>query len=119
MTRKKHITWENTYKLPLKKDPIGYESYAWSSCGGMALTFHMDIEKGLYDKIINTINGKDEINMPNLMYDDKGADFFDGDKYIFCVRGLGNLMGRKKLNQKDAHAIQDGFAEFIKSRLCR
>lgn len=120
MTRKKLVTWEQTYVLPLKKDPIGYESYAWVNKNEMALTFtHDDLLKDEYDKIIDTINGSESINYPNLRYHVDTADFYDGERYIFCVRGLGHLMGGLKLNQKDAHKIQDDFADFIKSRLCR
>lgn len=115
MTRKKHITWENTYKFPLVKDPEPYCTYVWTTDNGMALTFNREIEKEEYNKVVDTLNGLDSIKYPNLNYNN--GDMYDGDKFLFTIRGWGHLTSKLKLSNEEASEIQDNFAEFIKQRL--
>lgn len=115
MSKNNNITWEDVYKFPLVKDPEPYCSYVWTSENGMALKFNREIEKEEYDKVVDTLNGSDSIKYANLTY--VNGDMYDGDRFLFTIRGWGHLTGKLKLSNEEACKIQDNFGEFIKQIL--
>ena len=108
-------SFKNFYKLPLHADKYG--CYAWTTDDTIALMFSGEISDIDREKIISTINGDEEHKISSLkIYD---GNFFDGDNYLFCVRGWGNLtgIGAHNLDYKTAAKIQDDFIEFIYKKL--
>ena len=107
--------YKEYYKLPLHRDEYG--SYVWAENGTMTLMFNRELSKPDRDKIIENLNGTSDLKIPNLNQD--GDDFYDGETYIFCVRGWGGLTGSGALNLdvKDAVKIQDDFCDFIIRKL--
>ena len=106
--------WEKVYQLPIHTDKYG--PYAWAKNGTMALMFK-NISKIDRFKIINSINGIEKHTIKGL--NNKGCDFYQDDDLIFYVRGWGNLTGIGALNYSEEKAIkiQDGFINYIKSKL--
>ena len=109
------MNWKNYYKLPLKLEC----GYAWGKDGGMALTFDYDSKNTDSIAIIDAINGTehDKFIITDLTYD--GVDFYQNGKYIFCVRGWGNLtgIGGHNFSPKKASQIQDEFVKHIFNQL--
>ncbi|MFT6125815.1 MAG: hypothetical protein ACJAVA_000257 [Flavobacteriaceae bacterium] len=103
------------YKLPLHTDKYG--SYVWAKNGTMAMMFNSKVSKEDRNKIVERLNGNNDLKIPNIKKD--GIDFYDGDNYIFCVRGWGGLTGSGALNMKEnaAAKIQDDFCDFIETTL--
>ena len=103
--------YKDYYKLPLRTDEYG--SYVWSENGKMAMMFDSKVKKEDRNKIVDKLNGKNNLKIENLKKD--VVDFYDGDNYIFCVRGWGGLTGTGALNMKEEKAIkiQDDFCDFI------
>lgn len=103
--------WKKYYPLPIENDDLCF--YAWANNRTMVLMFAEDIEDDVREKICDSINGKGNYKIPNLKTD--GIDFYDGKKYIFCVRGWGYLTGTGacNLSTKKAEKIQDAFKEHI------
>lgn len=105
------LTFKEVYELPLRNDEWG--CYAWANNDTMSLMFDFGVSNEDRKKVVDAINGEAEHKIPNLRKD--VTDFFDGDTYIFCVRGWGNLTGIGALNLPSAKAekIQDEFAEHV------
>jgi len=105
------------FPLPLKLDEPPYSSYAWTNKGDMALTFDDDVMREEALAIVDTINGEANETIPNLKFD--GVDFFDGDTYIFCIRGWGNLtgIGGHNFSHERAEKIQDAFRDYVYEQL--
>jgi len=103
--------YKDYYKLPFHTDKYG--SYVWAENGTMTLMFNGEVNKEDRKKIVETLNGNNVLKIPNLKKD--GIDFYDGENYIFCVRGWGGLTGSGALNMDENKAakIQDDFCEFI------
>ena len=123
------MTWEEHYKLPLKLDideeGVLFGNYAWAKDKQedyciMALTFDYDIPSTSIKKIVAIINGEEESKFDILKWKIKDSvDFYFNKKYHFCVRGWGGLTGTGGLNLsvEEAEKIQDGFVNYIFSRL--
>ena len=105
------------YKLPLKLDEAPYSTYAWTEDDNMALMFDDNIDREDAQKIIDIINDEREDKLAILTFE--GVDFFNNEKYIFCIRGWGNLTGTgaNNLPQDRAEVIQDNFRDFIYNKL--
>jgi hypothetical protein len=110
-------SYKDYYKLPLHNDKYG--SYVWAENGTMTLMFNREVKKIDREKIVGKLNGTNELKILNIKKD--GIDFYDGDNYLFCVRGWGGLTGIGALNMKEDKAakIQDDFCDFIESTLKR
>tara|TARA_R110002124_G_scaffold286593_1_gene467970 strand:- start:639 stop:977 length:339 start_codon:yes stop_codon:yes gene_type:complete len=109
--------YKDYYKLPLHTDKYG--SYVWAENGTMAMQFNSKVDKKDRNKIVEKLNGNNDLKIPNIKKD--GVDFYDGDNYIFCVRGWGGLTGTGALNlsQDKAAKIQDDFCDFIEETLIK
>jgi len=105
--------WDQIYKLPLKLDD--YNTYAWSKNGTMSLMFDGRIKKEDKEKIIKCINGEINFKISNL--NEKDTEFFDGDDYIFCVRGWSYLTRTLNFKVNKAAKIQDDFCKYILNKL--
>lgn len=103
------------YEFPIRTDEYG--SYAWSKNNTMALMFNSKVNRGDRQKIVDAINGKTENKIENIKH--TNHNFFDGDEYIFCVRGWGFLtgIGGCNLPSEKAIKIQDEFIEHIYNSL--
>jgi hypothetical protein len=79
----------------------------------MTLMFDYSVPKEICEKITSAINGVQEFKIPDLKHEEH--EFFKGDKYIFCVRGWGNLtgIGGHNLKPEKAAKIQDTLIEYI------
>tara|TARA_R110000850_G_scaffold93775_2_gene198327 strand:- start:13 stop:363 length:351 start_codon:yes stop_codon:yes gene_type:complete len=112
---KKIKDFKDYYKLPLHTDKYG--SYVWAENGTMALMFDEKVNKEDRNKIVDSLNGATGLKIPNIKKD--GVNFYDGENYIFCVRGWGGLTGCGALNMKEEKAIkiQDDFCDFIETTL--
>lgn len=109
----KNQTWQDIYELPLKYDMI---TYAFSANDTMTLMFDEKINLGKSLNIVRKINEPNfEYNLENLTH--KGCDFYQNDKYIFCVRGWGYLTGYLGLSEEKALEIQNGFIEYIYNQI--
>jgi hypothetical protein len=117
----KNIHWNDVWTLPLYLDTHS-GTYAWSKDNVMALMFNyrdripVDIKKD----IIDSINGKEDIYWAGV-WRKNGTEFYLEDKYVFCVRGWGHLIGAGAMNleEDEAQRIQDEFIEYIYLRLSK
>lgn len=111
------MDWKNYYKLPLKSDDYG--CYAWDNEGGMALMFDFGVKDEDRAAIVDVINGNSSAKMPNLKFD--GIEFFDGENYIFCIRGCSYLtrIGACNLPEDKAAKIQDDFRDYVFNQLTK
>jgi hypothetical protein len=109
--------YKDYYKLPLHMDKYG--PYVWSENGTMAMMFNKRVGRGDRNKIVDKLNGGNDLKIVNIKKD--GVDFYDGDNYLFCVRGWGGLIGTGalNLNQDTAAKIQDDFCNFIEETLIK
>lgn len=112
------MNWKKYYPLPIALDEAPYHSYAWTWNNEMALGFDRNTKRELALKIVDAINEVSDFKIENLNLRDN-VDFYDGDTYIFCVRGWGALtgIGGHKLPEKKAIQIQDDFVKFIYEKL--
>ena len=110
----KNMHWQDVWNLPLKLDEYS-GTYAWDTDNVMALSFNWKdrIPTAIRQDIINAINGEDIVWPESWKHN--GGDFFLGDKYVFCVRGWGHLIGCGALHlpEDEAARIQDEFIEYI------
>lgn len=111
----KNVKWEDIYQLPLSVDKVS--NYVWAKNGTMALMFNHDVNTKDRQKIVDSINNKDRHKILGLKINN--GDFYIDKKYIFCVRGWGNLVGRGALNLhlNEAEKIQDNFIQYVHSKL--
>lgn len=118
------LSWEDAYALPLHKDKYG--TFVWDRNGNMALSFGLESisEKEFcvhikdINEIVSCINGESESENKGRWSHDV-CDFMLDGKFIFSVRGWGNLTGCGALNLPGnvAARIQDGFIKYIFDRL--
>lgn len=109
--------WGKYYKLPLHLDPAPYSSYAWGEDDSMVLGFSSTMSRNDAKYIIDVLNGDAISTFENLRFED--TEFYDGDKYIFEIRGWGNLtgIGAHKLTEEEAEKIHMEFRDFIYHQL--
>lgn len=107
------MNWQDVYKLPLWYDG---QRYAWTQDNNMALMFNFDVIPEEAQAIVDTINGERNYKIPNY---NGLIDVRDGEDLLFTIRGWGHLVGTGGLNLPVAEAeeIQNGFAEFVKTKL--
>lgn len=111
------MDWKDVYKLPLQYDDNG--GYVWSENGTMAMLFKFDNinykeEQTFAKNVVDKLNGNLKIKFDKEFTLHDHTNFNYGDKYVFCVRGLGILTGGAfPLSQDKAVHIQDGFAKWI------
>jgi len=115
---KQPLKWEEIYELPLHLDKYG--PYAWSVNDTMALMFDKREKIGPDEraKILASINDSAISEYENITIRN-ATDFYEGERYLFCVRGWGNLIGIGALNlpEEEAAKIQDGFVAYILEKL--
>ncbi len=108
--------WKKYYEPPFSFD--GY-NYVWSKESTMTLMLDFGVPKELGERIALALNGEKDLTIPNLRHDEH--EFFQGDKYIFCVRGWGSLtgIGGHNLSPEKAVEIQDSLIEYIFNTLTK
>lgn len=113
---KKFKEWNEVFKLPLHQDIISWVSDA---NGNMLFQFIITGEE-LRQKVLDTINGDYNVTKKTskYIYKDGFIQTEQGVKLIL-MRGWGLLIGSGGfgLDANEAAYIQNGFAEYIVSRL--
>lgn len=119
-----NMHWQDVYQLPLHLDKYG--GYAWSANGTMALQFeYSDAEEKFRvvrkraREIVDCINGVKPLEPLGAWTLHQSTDFALDGKYVFRVRGWGNLTGTGALHLpiNDALRIQDEFVKYILEKL--
>lgn len=108
--------WTDVYKLPLHIDKYG--GYIWDENENMVAQFTSYQNKVDYSYIIDILNGDKDDNLDFIFNPVKQTFSHNGNPFLL-IRGWGGLTGRGGLNlsQEEAVNIQDGFAEFILTKL--
>ena len=59
--------YKDYYKLPLHTDKYG--SYVWAENGTMAMQFNSKVDKKDRNKIVEKLNGNNDLKIPNIKKD--------------------------------------------------
>lgn len=117
-------TWEDVYKLPLRKDI--HSDWVYDANDNFVFQFeYEETNAASYRKILgeqiltlDVINGKIHEKVDATFRYDNGTILMFGIPFI-TMRGWGNLTGSgaMRLSSDEAANIQDTFAEFIIKQL--
>jgi hypothetical protein len=107
-------TYKDVYQLPLE------ESHGWIYDQKRNFVFQFMIDdKKTEQKILDVINGKENLKRIDLVFKHEKGIIKDKDRELILIRGWGNLTGPGAMNLsvEEASNIQDTFANFIVERL--
>jgi hypothetical protein len=112
------MDWKDIYQQPFLWDEYGH--YVWSNNGTMTFTFDFSFDNteklNIIGKIVEKLNGNNNIKFDNIFKLQDNIDFFYNDEFAFCIRGWGKLTGTGgglNLSTDEAMKIQDEFAKWV------